>query len=262
VWISWQNLQNGWTYRVALILNYEYGLDDRLIKSSGRCVEKKQWISLSLSLFYTLLQTKRVGDYFWTLTFTLKEPYPKSSEFTTLRRACADWRKVFRYVRSLCQNDARCDDSKSWNGMNMGVGKMRRTKCRGYYDGANEPKGICCIGLKTIFSISKKWFIWIRKHGKDYGILSMDWLYDWQIRGHVYKNDPIAYLRRDSQIVESIDPYFMGTIVDVEDFWRIPRCDWRSSVFILLWRGSHGGLEQWCFVDLVEKMERLCKREK
>ncbi len=38
------------------------------------------------------------------------------------------------------------------------------------------------------------------------------------VEGNVFKNDPIAFLMDDSQIVETIEPYYMARIVDVAAF--------------------------------------------
>ncbi|MDD2646307.1 MAG: GNAT family N-acetyltransferase [Bacteroides sp.] len=39
-----------------------------------------------------------------------------------------------------------------------------------------------------------------------------------EVQGHIYKNETLAFLLDDSQITETIEPYFMARIVDVEDF--------------------------------------------
>lgn len=39
-----------------------------------------------------------------------------------------------------------------------------------------------------------------------------------QLKGHVYMNEPLAFLLEDSQIVETIEPYYMARIVDVGRF--------------------------------------------
>lgn len=39
-----------------------------------------------------------------------------------------------------------------------------------------------------------------------------------ELRGHIYMNEPLAFLLEDSQIVETIEPYYMARIVDVGSF--------------------------------------------
>ncbi len=40
------------------------------------------------------------------------------------------------------------------------------------------------------------------------------------VKGDIYKNEPLAFLLEDSQIKESIEPYYMARIVDVKVLFR------------------------------------------
>lgn len=67
------------------------------------------------------------------------------------------------------------------------------------------------------------------------------------VKGDIYKNEPIAFMLEDSQIVETIEPYFMARIVDVAAFLvnfpfsgkgkpfhfivSDPVADWNNGVF-------------------------------
>ena len=71
------------------------------------------------------------------------------------------------------------------------------------------------------------------------------------VKGNNFKNAPIAFLLNDSQIVETITPYFMGRIVDVAAFLKDypfadkssplhfivsdPMVEWNNGVFGLHW---------------------------
>lgn len=41
-----------------------------------------------------------------------------------------------------------------------------------------------------------------------------------EVQGHIYKNEPLAFLIEDGQITETVEPYFMARIVDVMDFLK------------------------------------------
>lgn len=71
------------------------------------------------------------------------------------------------------------------------------------------------------------------------------------VRGNIYKDEPLAFLLDDGDIKETIKPYFMGRIVDVEQFLKQfpfepgttplhfnisdPLADWNNGVFGIYW---------------------------
>lgn len=75
-----------------------------------------------------------------------------------------------------------------------------------------------------------------------------------EVKGNIYKNEPVAFLMEDSQITETIEPFFMGRIVDVEAFLNeypfIGKCDpfhfivtdpiasWNNGAFSVEWDGN------------------------
>lgn len=77
------------------------------------------------------------------------------------------------------------------------------------------------------------------------------------VKGNNFKNAPLAFLLDDSQIVETVEPYFMGRIVDVAAFLRQypfarksipfhfvvsdPIAEWNRGIFGLRWEKQ--GLE-------------------
>lgn len=72
-----------------------------------------------------------------------------------------------------------------------------------------------------------------------------------RIEGDIYKNEPLAFLLDDSQIKETIEPYYMARIVDVTEFLREfpfagtakpfhfeiidPVASWNNGIFSLSW---------------------------
>ncbi len=67
------------------------------------------------------------------------------------------------------------------------------------------------------------------------------------VNGHIYTGEPLAFLLDESQIRESIEPYFMARIVDVAEFLRLypfapgvrpfhfvvtdPMAEWNTGIF-------------------------------
>ena len=54
-----------------------------------------------------------------------------------------------------------------------------------------------------------------------------------QVVGNTYKNEPIAFTLDDSDITETIQPFFMARIVDVEQFLAHYPFENEASRFIL-----------------------------
>jgi len=79
-----------------------------------------------------------------------------------------------------------------------------------------------------------------------------------EVRGEIFKNEPLAFYLEDSQIVETIEPYFMARIVDVQEFLeRFPFVDfyepfhfvvsdpianWNNGVFSVTGKSDGGNL--------------------
>jgi len=73
-----------------------------------------------------------------------------------------------------------------------------------------------------------------------------------RVRGNVFKNPPLAFLLDDSQIVETIEPYYMARIVDVAAFidnypfaaagkpfhfvLSDPMAEWNNGIFGVQWQ--------------------------
>jgi len=79
-----------------------------------------------------------------------------------------------------------------------------------------------------------------------------------EVRGRIYKNEPLAFYLEDSQIVETIEPYFMARIVDVQEFLggfpfvdfceafhfviTDPIADWNNGIFSVTGRKEGGNI--------------------
>ncbi len=72
------------------------------------------------------------------------------------------------------------------------------------------------------------------------------------VSGNLYRNDPIAFLLDDSQIIETLEPYYMARVVDVAAFLKEypftrksggicfevtdPLAEWNNGAFSLQWQ--------------------------
>lgn len=89
------------------------------------------------------------------------------------------------------------------------------------------------------------------------------------VKGDIYQNEPIAFLLEDSQIIETIEPYFMARIVDVASFltnfpfagkakpfhFHItdPTAEWNNGIFGV--EGSTGGQNHISRESIGERVE-------
>ncbi|MFR9166252.1 MAG: enhanced intracellular survival protein Eis [Dysgonomonas sp.] len=88
-----------------------------------------------------------------------------------------------------------------------------------YYNSSDEPTGYIMYWIaEDIFHIKE--IIYLNQEARKglwNFILAHDSMID-MIKGDIYQNEPIAFLLDDSQITETIEPYFMARIVDVAAF--------------------------------------------
>lgn len=90
-----------------------------------------------------------------------------------------------------------------------------------YYNQQDEPEGYILYWIsEDIFHI--KDIIYMNEEARQglWNFISAHVSMVDQIKGDIYKNEPVAFLMEDAQIEEKIQPYFMGRIVDVEGFLR------------------------------------------
>ncbi|WP_392565187.1 GNAT family N-acetyltransferase [Utexia brackfieldae] len=123
-----------------------------------------------------------------------------------------------------------------------------------YYDASGKPMGYILYWVaKDIFHI--KDMLYLNQEARRglwnfiYAHLSM---VD-KVKGNIYRNEPIAFLLEDSHIQESIEPYYMARIVDVEAFLKAypfeeldsykpfhfivtdPVAEWNNGIFGVSW---------------------------
>ena len=121
-----------------------------------------------------------------------------------------------------------------------------------YYNREGEPQGVCFYWIaEEIFHIKEMFYLnQEARHGL-WNFVSAHFSMVELVQGETYKNEPIAFLFDDSEIKETIEPYFMARIVDVEKFIESypfittgkpfhfvvedPIAEWNNRIFGLIW---------------------------
>lgn len=189
------------------------------------------------------------------LTFSIKDTqlpkYEESEGF--VRRTPVNHKDVIRtYDRFAKVNHGALMRKKTeWDEYWRWENEEERTAAV-YYDSKRKPQGFILYWIADdIFHIKE--FIYLTQEARKglwdfiYAHMSMVEF----VKGTIYKNDPIAFLMEDSQIEETLAPYYMARIVDVAGFLRNypfeekskpfhfivtdPMAEWNNGVFGLEW---------------------------
>lgn len=127
-----------------------------------------------------------------------------------------------------------------------------------YYSSQRRPMGYAMYRISNdIFYIKEMIYLTQEARRGLWNFISAHFSMIEQVKGNVYQNEPIAFQLLDSQIEETIEPYFMARIVDVAAFLRNypfcgkgkpfhlvvkdPMAEWNQGVFGLSW-GKDGVL--------------------
>ncbi|WNY24322.1 N-acetyltransferase Eis [Methanimicrococcus hongohii] len=121
-----------------------------------------------------------------------------------------------------------------------------------YYDAKDEPTGLLFYWVADdIFHVKEMIYLnQEARHGL-WNFISAHYSMVNVVQGNIYSNDPIAFLLEDSQITETIEPYYMARIVDVQKFLENypfddtskpfhfivedPIAEWNNGIFGILW---------------------------
>lgn len=88
-----------------------------------------------------------------------------------------------------------------------------------YYDGNDQPTGFCFYWIADdVFHIKEMVYLNQEARKGLWNFISAHFSMVNHVEGATYKNEPIAFLFEDSDIKETIEPFFMARIVDVEKF--------------------------------------------
>lgn len=88
-----------------------------------------------------------------------------------------------------------------------------------YYNADNTPSGYVIYAIHhDVFYIKEKIYLNQESRRGLWNFIGAHFSMIDEVRGHIYKNEPLAFYLEDSQITEKIEPYFMARIVDVAAF--------------------------------------------
>lgn len=90
-----------------------------------------------------------------------------------------------------------------------------------YYDKNNIPQGYVLYWIANeVFHIKELIYLHQEARIGLWNFISAHFSMIDKVRGNIYKDEPLAFLLDDGDIKETIEPYFMGRIVDVEEFLK------------------------------------------
>ena len=91
-----------------------------------------------------------------------------------------------------------------------------------YYDGNGEPQGYCLYWIaEEVFHIKEMIYLnQEARHGL-WNFIGAHFSMINYVEGDIYKHEPISFLFDDSDIKETLAPFFMARIVDVTEFLKV-----------------------------------------
>jgi predicted acetyltransferase len=121
-----------------------------------------------------------------------------------------------------------------------------------YYDAQERPTGYVMYWIADeVFHVKEMIYLNQEARMGLWNFIGAHFSMITHVRGNIYKDEPLAFLLDDGDIKETIKPYFMGRIVDVEQFLKQfpfepgttplhfnisdPLADWNNGVFGIYW---------------------------
>lgn len=199
------------------------GLMNDLIKA-GLEMMKNKGQSISYLYPYSIPYYRRKGWEIMSdhLTFSLKDSQiPKNEEVgghvERLAVTHADVIYIYDHFArnnhgSLIRNTLEWEEYWRWEDEDERTAAV-------YYDKDNKPKGYILYWIADdIFHI--KDIIYFDQDARKglWNFVYAHYSMIDEVKGNIYKNEPLAFLLEDGHIVETIEPYFMARIVDVQAF--------------------------------------------
>lgn len=197
-----------------------------------------------------------------TLSFSIKDSqlpkYDSNSGF--VKRMPVDHKDVIRtYDKfskinhgALIRRQAEWDEYWRWEN------EEERTAAI-FYDGKRKPQGFILYWIADdVFHIKEMVYLTQEARKELWDFIHAHTSMVEFVKGTIYKNDPIAFLMEDSQIEETLSPYYMARIVDVAEFLKNypfqrsakpfcffvtdPMAEWNNGVFSVEW-GENGRIK-------------------
>lgn len=192
-----------------------------LYQSLENMKEKKQ--SISYLYPYSIPYYRRKG---WEIvsdkiTYEIKDyQLPKNKQVSgEVERVDVEGEEVKRaYERFAYQtHGALIRDDLAWN--EYWLWDSDDLMAAIYYNDKNEPDGYVLYWIKEeVFHIKDMIFINEEARTGLWNFISAHFSMINKVVGDTYTDEPLAFLFEDADIKESISPYFMARIVDLEDF--------------------------------------------
>ncbi|MBN2652241.1 MAG: GNAT family N-acetyltransferase, partial [Spirochaetales bacterium] len=199
------------------------GLMNKLMKKGLELMrENKQWISYLFP--YSIPYYRRKG---WEIisdkmSFNFKDTQlPKNISVPGfVERKNLEHKDVFKVYEefaksthgSLFRNSLAWEEYWRWENEEERFAAI-------YYNKEKKPTGCLFYWIvDDVFHIKEMFYLnQEARHGL-WNFVSAHFSMIDKVVGNIYKNEPIAFILEDSEIVETIQPYIMARIVDVENF--------------------------------------------
>jgi predicted acetyltransferase len=121
-----------------------------------------------------------------------------------------------------------------------------------YYDEHKKPTGVLFYWISDeVFHIKEMFYLNQEARNGLWNFISAHFSMIYWVEGDIYKNEPLSFLLDDSEITETIAPFFMARIVDVKQFLleypfeksvepfyfevTDPVAKWNNGIFALSW---------------------------
>lgn len=233
-----------------------HGLMNELIRVALENMrESQQWISYLYP--YSIPYYRRKGWEIMSdkLTFKIRDTQlPKNVEVAGMvERRDVDDEDVYKvYNQFAKENHGALQRSQfNWEEYWRYENEEERTAAI-YYDQNGEAKGVLFYWIaEEVFHIKEMFYLNQEARNGLWNFISAHFSMVYWIQGNIYKNESLAFLLEDSQIKETIEPYFMARIVDIEKFLKDfpfkpfhqafhfvvedPIAEWNTGIFGLNW---------------------------
>ena len=217
--------------------------------------QDKQWISYLFP--YNIPYYRRKGWEIMSekLSFKIRDSQlPKTVPVPgMIERLAVDHPDVFDvYARFARQNHgALIRSAFNWEEYWRFENEEERTAAV-YYGANQEPLGVLFYWVADeVFHIKEMFYLNQEARNGLWNFITAHFSMVYWVKGDIYKNEPLAFLLEDSQIKESIEPYYMARIVDVKAFLenfpfestakpfhfvvKDPVAEWNNGIFGLIW---------------------------
>lgn len=220
--------------------------------------QDKQWISYLFP--YNIPYYRRKGWEIMSdkLSFKIRDTQlPKTVPVPgMIERLAVDHPDVFDvYARFARQNHgALIRSAFNWEEYWRFENEEERTAAV-YYGANQEPLGVLFYWVADeVFHIKEMFYLNQEARNGLWNFITAHFSMVYWVKGDIFKNEPLSFLLDDSEITETIAPFFMARIVDVKEFLleypfeksvepfyfevEDPVAEWNNGIFSLSWNDA------------------------